>query len=150
MNSNDMFPLDFESLNKGDVITESQLEQIYQLERRKDPDRFRLKMLALREDIERARPDLLCRCDGADVRIMTDQEAEEHTWERFAHAVRSMGRNAKRRAVIDRSAFDDTQTKIAESRDRAATMLALTTRKELAKAEREKRLLAANDHLPEG
>jgi hypothetical protein len=146
----DMYPLDFDTLKKGDVIAETQLEQIYQVNRRKEPDKFRLKMLTLREDIERARPDLLCRCDGADVRVMTDQEAEEHTWERIGHAVRSMGKNTKRRAVINRSGFDDVQMKTAESRDRASTMLALSTRKVLARANREARLLAAPKKKPEG
>jgi hypothetical protein len=61
-----------------------------------------------------------------------------------------MGKNTKRRAVINRSGFDDVQMKTAESRDRASTMLALSTRKELARANREARLLAAPKKKPEG
>ena len=137
------FPMDFASLEKGDVISDAQIQRIYLINRMKEPDKYRLKMLTLRDEIERKRPDLLCRSDGHNIRIMTDEEAEQHTWDRIGHAVRSMGRNAQRRAVIDRSEFSGSLTAVAESRDRAATMLALANRKELAKSEREKRLLLA-------
>jgi hypothetical protein len=140
MNS-EPFPVDFDALRKGDVIDAIRIERIYNVRRATQPDRFRLSTLKLREDIERRRPDLLCRSVGDDVQIMTDQEAEAHTWDRIGSAVRQMGRSTTRRAVIDRSGFSDSQKAVAESRDRAATMLALANRKELAKAERESRML---------
>lgn len=134
-------PLDFEALKKGDVISQQQIESIYQVQLVLDADRFRFKAMELMGEIESARDDLLCRIDGGTVRVMTDAEAEEVTWRRIEQSVGTIGRNAKRRAAIVRDEFDDQQRKVAESRDLHATFLMVATRKQLQKARREELLL---------
>lgn len=138
----DLFPLDFEALKKGDVIPEERIEKIYNVSRRRDPERYRLSMLRLKGDIEQARGDLVCRSKKYAIHVLLDQEAEGHTWDRFNHGAREMLRNTERRARVDRGGFNGAQVAVAESRDRTMTMLALANKKEIAKTEREKRLIA--------
>lgn len=149
----DAFPLDFDALQKGDVIPSQKIEKIYQVNLLRDPSKFQLRALGLSQQIHDERPDLLARVDGNTVRVMTDVEAEEWTNTQVVKAVSSIARNAKRRAVIDRGGFDEQQTRVAESRDRAITALAIMTRKQLAKARREEMLLTSGkfteDETPE-
>lgn len=143
MNS-ELFPLDFEALNKGDTITQNQIESIYQTRYAIAPDEYRRKMMDLGSRIERERPgELLVKYDGLTLRIMTDHEADEVTHKRIVHAVGTIGRNSHRRAAINRDEFSGEQKKVAESRDMFATTLALATRKELRRAKREQMLLSS-------
>jgi hypothetical protein len=141
----DQFPLDFDSLNKGDVIEQARIEQIYNIKAEQDANEYRYKMMDLGDQIERECSDrgLLYRCDGLSIRIMTDEEAEARTWQRVRNGARSIARNTNRRASIDRSAFDEKQRAIAEHRDRVATAIMLENRKELRDAMRDERLLVA-------
>lgn len=144
----DAFPLDYEALQKGDVITQERIEAIYQVRYQNDPKQFQFRAMSLIESIESERPDLLARVDGQTVRIMTDIEADEVTNDRIERHVRGIGRNAKRRAVINRDGFSDEQKKISDVRDRNATALMIMTRKQMRAARREKLLLAASNEEP--
>jgi hypothetical protein len=137
----EIFPLDFEGLEKGDVVPCEKIERIYQISHLTDPLAYQLKTLALSKQISDERPDLLARVEGLTVRVMTDLEAEEWTHAQATRAVASIARNARRRAVIDRSEFSEEEKRVAESRDRTITALALMTRKELARARRDELLL---------
>lgn len=141
--ASDAFPLDFAALEKGTVIPQEQIESIYQVRHATTPDEYHFKAMALSQQIEQERPDLLARVDGLSVRVMTDAEADEVTDKRIDQAVRSIRRNAKRRAVINRDGFSEEQKKIADVRDRNATALMIMTSKQLRAARREKLLLAA-------
>lgn len=132
-------PIDFDSLKHGDVITVEQIEKIYSMPR--TDSGFHFKVLELWGDIERE-CDLLVRSDGQNLRIMEDLEAEEVTNRRVHKAARSMMRNAKRRAVINRDGFTEEQKRLAETRDSHITAFALFSRKEIAKARRNELLLS--------
>lgn len=140
----DAFPLDFTALEKGAVIPQEQIESIYQVRHAADPEQFHFKAMALSQEIERERPDLLTRVDGLSVRVMTDAEADDVTDRRIEHGARAIARNAKRRARINRDGFSDEQKKIADIRDRNATALMIMTSKQLRAARREKLLLSAS------
>ncbi len=127
-------PLDFDALTKGDTIQRSTIEDIYKPEKESE---FRLACLRLAGRIESERRDLLVRHDGDCLRIMTDAEADQVLNTRVVRAVSSLKRQAQRRPRIDRSGFTDEMRRDADSRDRLAVGLAITTRKQLAKFERD-------------
>ena len=138
----DAFPLDFGSLKKGDVISQEQIESIYNMRFTDDQNRYRFNVMQLGSLIERERPgELLVRAEGLTLRIMGDKEADAVTHKRIVQAVGSIGRNAVRRAAIDRSEFSGEERKTAESRDVFATAIAISTKKQLQKARRDKLLL---------
>lgn len=149
MNTSDRYPLDFDALHKGDCIPCDQIERIYQVNHRTDLTSFQFKALELSQNIHRERPDLLARVDGYSVRIMTDAEAEEWTYAQTRKAVASIARNARRRAVINRDQFTDEQRRVAESRDRSVTALAIIASKNLAKQRREELLMSTSDEAAE-
>lgn len=135
----DVHPLDFAALNKGDVVPQEHIERIFNLSYNRDPERFRLAMLQLRKQIEERRKDLLVRCKGTRLEILTDHQAEDHTVDRYGKLVAAQLRTTQNRARIDRSGFDELEIKKAESWDRAMTGQALSAQKAVA-AERRNQL----------
>lgn len=148
------YPFDFEALQKGDMITRDQIVAalgrpvVGDAAPKIDDARFRLLAMQLGEMIENQRPDLLVRMQGDSLRIMHDLEADQVTAGRCVKAVRSIGRNARRRAAIDRAQFTEEELRVAQTNDRAITALAVMTRRELTKARRE--LLLAGKPLDPG
>jgi len=138
-----LFPVDFSILNKGDVFTQIQIERIYNVRYSTNPNDYHFRAMSLMQDIEQERPDLLVRIDGLSVRVMTDVEADDITDKRIAQAVRSIGRNAKRRSVINREHFSNDERRVSEVRDRNATALMLMTSKQLRASQREKLMLSS-------
>lgn len=145
----ELHPLDFGSLNKGELVRHEQIERIYNVRRAASPDAYRLCQLRLVSDIEQHRSDLLARCLGDDVKVMTDAEADEHTWEQYERGVRKIGRAGRRRGAIDHAQLGNMERKTAEFRDGHVTMQALMNRKALAKANRELLLAAGPDEAAE-
>lgn len=135
--------LDMGALKKGDVLTTDQLEGIFGLSSQLDVEAFKLKMMALGQDIERQRPGLLCRGDHMTIRIMVDDEAEQVTWTRCVQAIGRIQRNTDRRATIDRSEFSDEEKRISDARDGCLSHVALAAQRQLQAAKREQLLMAA-------
>jgi hypothetical protein len=140
----DIHPLDFEALQKGDVIEQSTIEKAYAIRHDDDPDGYRVQgQLRLRAEILSHRGDLLVRTKGRGLVVLTDEQAEEYTVSRHAQLVGATLRNTSTRARIDRSGFDELQQRKAESWDRAMTAQAMDARKSL-RAERRRQLLLGN------
>jgi hypothetical protein len=137
--ANDAFPLDFESLVKGQVIGQERLEKIFQLQWRNDPDRYNFRQMAICAEIRAHREDMNAhvRSSGRDILIMSDLEADKHTFEQALIGQRRVVSMGIRRAAIDRSEFSEQDLKISESRDRSATAMMIFGRKALKEAERE-------------
>jgi hypothetical protein len=115
-----VFPLDFEAINKGDVIPQSKIEQIYLTQYRADPKAYAFAQMKLCNAIRESRPDLSAhiRSRDLDIEVMSDEQAEAHTQRRFEQARRTIATNAVRRASIDRSDFDSAKKAVAETNDR--------------------------------
>ncbi len=143
----EIHPIDFDSLAKDSVLDQSRIESIYNVRKVHAPEAFRLCQLRLREDIERNRSDLLCRIQGDGIRIMTDTEANEHTWTEYGRGVRKISRQARRRCSINHNALDDGERRVAELRDNHVTAQAIMNRRELARFQRD-RLLAGPTPAP--
>lgn len=145
----EIHPLDFDALVKDTTISMAQVERIYNVRCATSPEAFRLCLLRLKEDIERNRSDLLCRVHGNDIRIMTDAEANDHTWDEYRRGVRKIAKQAKRRCAIDHGKLETADRRVAELRDAHITAQAIMNRRELAKFAREK-LLAGDIATTDG
>jgi hypothetical protein len=137
----DAFPLDFAGLQKDQDIPQAHIEAIYQIKHEDDPDRYRLNMMRLCEEIRKHRDDLCVRCKNLTVRIMTDREAEHWTVDRHAKHIRGIAKNLSKRAAIDRDEFNDGEKRAAEHWDNVISTSALQARRAMLKARRETNLM---------
>lgn len=143
----DTFPLDFESLRKGDVIPQEKIEKIYLCKRSEKPDEYPWKVVGLCEQIRSRRPDLEAHVCGRDngIAILTDAEAENKTQSDIERAQQKIITTTKRRASIDRTHFDEQARRIAEYNDRQNQMVMMMNRKSLNERRREIALLASHN-----
>jgi hypothetical protein len=101
------YPLDFDALQKGDVISVEQIENIFGIKR---TDRnFWAKTLNLRdriakEMIDRNRPVTVRTSQGA-LHICQDREATVYNHKRVGHAYRTMIKAHRRQLCVDVSDF---------------------------------------------
>lgn len=122
------YPLDFDALQKGDVIPADQLERV--VGERKGTPAYEFKVLGLRDEIEEA-CGIVCRCIGGDLTLLTDEQLDAYTVGRTTHHVAALSKQARRRSLIDRSAMDSTEKAAAEARDRRVAYVAMAARKAL-------------------
>jgi len=119
MSETRLYPLDFNALQKGDVIPPEQIEKIYNVNR-EDVKAYQLKKLVLASQIERELGDrgrsVTVRGDGDSLRILTDPEAAEYNAKRFRHGLRAATRSHKRTMCVDVAHLDADQ-KLTHSRE---------------------------------
>jgi hypothetical protein len=137
MADSELHPLDFDALRKDSVIDQAEIERIFNVRKKQAPDAFQLCQLRLSQDIERNRRDLLVRIQGDSIRIMTDSEANEHTWKEYRRGVRKIAKQARRRSAIASAELPEAERRVAELRDQHITVQAIMNRRALAKAQRD-------------
>lgn len=143
-------PLDFDALQKGQVIPRLVLERIFGFSQESKPAAYSFAVMGLIQHIERERQDLVCRgANGFDIRIMHDAEACEYLHARLEQCAASIRRISGKRARIDTSQFTDTQKRISDSQDRTAQGLALVTHKAMSAGRRELLLLESEEKAKE-
>lgn len=107
------FPLDFDSLKKGDNITPDRLEQL--TERKRGTDGYNLAVLALRERIVRE-----CRDRGkhftvavvkGSLRVLTDEEAALYNAKTFRAGFRRSGKSLRRLTRVNTEMLSESQKK---------------------------------------
>ena len=133
----DAFPLDFEALQKGDLITQEKIESIYLVKYRDDPKQYAFCQMRLAGEIRNHRHDLAAHVKGRDtsIEILTDEQAEDHTRKLFEQARQRIVTTGVRRASIDRGGFDAAKRTASESQDRIIQASGM----ELAKIEEQAR-----------
>jgi len=103
------YPVDYEALNKGDVLSQEQLEKI--TDERAGTPHFQLKVLALRAKIETAKEDMgepvVLASHGNTLCVLTDREASERLNRHRKRAVRWLHRTVKRFVGVDVSDFSE-------------------------------------------
>ena len=144
MQETHMHPLAFKALRKGQVINQSDVEAITNVRFEKEPRRYQLELMKLRQSIWDNRDDLVAKIQGLGLRVLTDEEADQYLWDEQRKLVDKQKRVAAARARIDRSGFDDLATRVAEQRDLYSTGTALMLNASIRKSEREQLLLAEN------
>jgi len=113
MQNTKRYPLNFENLKKGDVITEDQLVEI--LKEPKESVKFWSKKLALRMEImdrlaEMGNPVTVKETKG-DLVILTDLEASTYNNRMFTNTVRQLVRTHNRSCQVDDSDFGEDERK---------------------------------------
>lgn len=108
MDSVQKYPLDFDVLKKGDVVSVAQQEDIFQI--KEAHDHFAFRSLGLKQRIEkemalRGLP-VTVRHDHGALLVCTDTDASEYNDKMRARTLRSFGRAHRRNLAVDRSKLD--------------------------------------------
>lgn len=100
-----LYPLDFESLQKGDVIPVEKVEEIARVKR--DHPRFNFAALHLAKRIETELADrgraVTVRSEHGALVICTDEDASNYNERRVKAQARGMGRSVRRMVSVDRT-----------------------------------------------
>jgi hypothetical protein len=131
--------LDIDSLRKGQSIPQATIERHLGCTYRTSPEAYALGALALAGQIEK-HTGYHTGVVGREVRIFSDIESCQRTASGTKKGIRAIGRAAKRREKIDRSSFDPTQVKTADTRDTFVTGCQIALQKELRAQSRARRL----------
>ena len=99
------YPLDFDALNKGDVLTPESLARITSTE--VGTPAYQFAILGLRCEIEReleaaGRP-VTVKQDGDGLRILTDEEATDYNHAQLQAGLRKVARSHRRNLLVDRT-----------------------------------------------
>ena len=125
------WPIDFDKLDKDQIITQEQIESAYAVRYLDDPAKFSFAQMDLKSQIERRRPDLggNVKCLRQGLRIMLDSEADDHQDKRYHATIQSLFAVDRRAKLIDRSGFDEARLAKCVSHDgaRAAAILTVFT-----------------------
>jgi len=112
------YPLDFDALAKGDVISVEQLTKILGL--KPDHPHFMLKVLSLKERIENELMDrgnpVTARIHHNAIHICTDLEASEYNAGMSEQGFRKMVRSHRRNLVVDTQLFKPEEKQSHERR----------------------------------
>lgn len=136
----ELYPLDFDALSKGEVVSEERIREIYKTTTEQEQAFACLNLIG---QIERERPDLYPVTKKGSVVILTDQEAHEHSVNRHTKLVGDMRRNARRRTRIDASEFSDAEKRMVEHWDVQTAAQSMEAARRLKASKREALLLAA-------
>lgn len=134
------YPIDFDALKKGDVISEQQIKDIFKPETETD---YAFAILNLVGQIERERSDLYPVGRKGAIVILNDQEAHEHSVRRHAKLVGDMRRNARRRTRIDATEMTDASKRLVEHWDVQTAAQSMEAARRLKLSKREALLLTA-------
>lgn len=101
------FPLDFDALKKGDVISEDRLEAI--TSEKRETKEYQFKAMSLADRIEREMAErglsVYAVVRREKIRILTDDEAKEHTQRLGLQAVRKLFRAVRKGGAVDTTGF---------------------------------------------
>jgi len=142
---NNAFPIDFDSLQKGDFIRQEQIEKIYLQKWRDDPNAYRFAQMKLMGEIRAHRRDLDAHVKSTDndIEILDDLRADAHTHKQIQQAQGKMATFVVRRGAINRSGFTAEEQARADSRDRISQAELAGLRSAREKAERDELMFAA-------
>jgi len=142
MDVSKLHPLDYSTLRKGQLINQSDAEEIVGFKASKDPRRFQLELMRLRGAIWDNCEELVAKVEGLGIRILTDAEADEYLWTQQCQLIAKQARIARARGRIDRTEFDAIQARTSEMRDLFSAGVANELQKSLRRAQREQAMLA--------
>lgn len=143
------WPIDWDSLNKGDVIPVERLEQITETPR--TSELYALKVLRFRHWLEsemksRFRPVVTCSDHGA-LRILTDAEAVEYTAKRFQQAQNTMEASHRKAMDIDVGNLTDGEKRQHRQNTEVQAFVLLANRKALKQATKKIKAQAEDNAL---
>lgn len=111
------YPIDFDALRKGDVVSPEVISAVYGVER--SSRGFQVCALNLKDRIERALGErgypVTVKTEMDAIRILTDAEAVQYNAASFERGVSAMARSHRRLAAVDHAQLDARES---EKRDR--------------------------------
>lgn len=144
MNQATPYPLDFDSLYKGDEVPVEKLAEIIDHPAGSDEYRFAVMTLADRivnELSERGLDVVVVQRKGA-LRILTDTEASKHCYNEALRGHKIMGRNLGRTLLVDQTTLTEEERRIHDSRINVVSRMyqaSKTARREAFKLDADKR-----------
>lgn len=143
----ELFPLDYERLQKGSRVPEAEVRRI--IGRVRDDRQFRLEFLKLRARVEKAllergRPATICE-DHGDLVVLTDVQASEYNHRQTGYGLRHAFRSNERLRRVDPNQLTEGQRALHEQR-------VLTDGRVLIAIARERKVIRAEERakgLPE-
>ncbi len=126
-----VYPIDYDALEKGSVISVEELEHI--TSKKANTYAFGLAVLAfsqkLQERLEERGLDCVIAQEKRGIKILTDIEASQYSNAEFNKHVRGMSRNLKRILSVDTSEFDSDQRVLHDARTNRMSFIHAATRK---------------------
>ena len=140
------YPLDFDSLYKGDEVSVQKLAEI--IPHPPGSDEYRFAVLSLSERIvselsERGIDVVVVQRKGA-LRLLTDTEASKHCYNEAIRGHKLMGRNLGRTLLVDQTTLTEEDRRIHDSRINVVSRMYQAAKV----ARREAFKLDAQDHRP--
>lgn len=106
------FPIDYDSIAKGDVIPAARIERVMNVDRR-DRDAFKMAAMQLKArvvaDLWRMGKKWTLSQKGDDIVVLTDAQAAEYTDRQIELDLRAMAKMLRHQLAVDVSALDDDQ-----------------------------------------
>lgn len=103
------WPVDWDSLKKGDFIDRERCEKIVDCP--SDSPKYALKLLSFKETVEREMADrgkpVTVRVDHGSLKILTDSEASAYNEDRQRASLRAFSRGHRRNVAVDVAELND-------------------------------------------
>ena len=116
------YPLDFDSLTKGQTLEIEYLEGVFSV-KYDAGNRWAFLLMGLQSGIHE-KTELSCRIEKDTIRILTDAEASEHNFRLVGCHVRGIGRRTEKLLQVDRAQLDDAGSSEHDRRIRVASAYA--------------------------
>ena len=105
----DKFPFDYETINKGDIVSTAEIEVVLSMS--KDHPSFRLALLGLKEQLEKGLTSLgkiyTITTENCCLNVLTDEQAAPYNQALFEQRMRGMRRDHYRNMHVDVSLLSD-------------------------------------------
>ena len=133
------YPFDYDAINKGDFLTVQALEEITGF--MSGTDSYRFKLLALREDIMRAKEAMgdpvVVKGDQHGLRVLTDSEAVPYLWQQSEQSLQRRWRVLRQMGYVEVTNLTNDE---ARAHERSATLLTLSLMADRKARQRQLRL----------
>jgi hypothetical protein len=103
----DKYPLDFDAIVKGQVITQAELEQI--TGKRPGTDEYQFALLSLQQMIQEKTSCTVKICSKVELKVLTDEEASQHNHKLFLQNVRGMRSRFELNTAVDMGELSEGQ-----------------------------------------
>lgn len=95
----DKYPLDFDAIFKGQVITQAELEQI--TGKKSGTDEYQFALLSLQSMIQEKTSCTVKISNKVELKVLTDEEASQHNYKLFLQNVRGMRSRFELNTAVD-------------------------------------------------
>ena len=110
-----MFDVDIASIDCGSFLAESDCQKLFGYARIDDPVRYQFDLMRLSDwigkELAKAGKVLTVTCDGAEIRVLTHEQASEYNQKHFDNSIRRMRKCMRRLSAVDIRELDSDRVK---------------------------------------